>query len=285
MAVLICVVAAVPAAGAASAAKQVKGKPGKLAGRSTSVSLPPHQLGTAVATCPAGAKAVGGGFVGEPGGVEPTVVTESRRGGPRSWIVSGLRASALTTTNGQLTAVVRCRPGAPKITEVAASTTIPAATGPGDHPSGAVTATCPGRRHAISGGFASEADAKNALAVLPQQSQRTAGGKAWTVAASHNNPAARQLTAYAYCARASVKKASDAVSLTGDLTTKSADAGPCGARSPVAGGFVTSKATLANGGDIVFVLSSLPHGGGWRTTGLHSGSKSTGSLRSFVYCG
>ena len=257
---------------------------GSLITRSTTVPLPPHQLQTATATCPGGTRAVGGGFSGEPGGLEPTVVTESRRSGNKSWIASGLRASALTTTTGSVTAIVRCRSGAPKIREVAASTSLPAATGPGDHPKASVSATCPGKLRAISGGFASEVDAKQALVVLPQQSQRIAKGRAWSFTASHNNPAPRQLTAYAYCARARVKTQKASASLTGDLTTKNADTSPCGDLPPVAGGFLTSPASLAGGGDSVFVLASMPQGRGWRATGLHSGGKSTGSLKSFACC-
>ncbi len=272
----------------ASAAKAGKHhRAGSVVTRSTTIQLPPHQLLTATATCPAGTRAVGGGFVGgAPSGLEPTVVTESRRSGGRSWIASGLRASPLTTATGSLTAIVRCRSGAPKIREVAASTSLPAATGPGDHPRATVTATCAGKRRAISGGFSSEADPTQALAVLPEDSQRVAKGRAWNFTASHNNPASRKLTSYAYCARARVGTRTGSVSLTGDLTTKSADTQPCGAGlSPISGGFLTSTATLTNGGDTIFVLASLPQGGGWRTTGMHSGAKSTGKLQSFAYCG
>jgi hypothetical protein len=280
-----CVLAAsLPAA--AGARKGGSRQAGSVITRSTTIQLSPHQLLTATATCPPGTRAVGGGFSGSPGGIEPTVVTESRRSGAKGWIASGLRASPLTTTTGSLTAIVRCRSGAPKITEVATSTSLPAATGPGDHPRATTTATCPGKRRAISGGFSSEADPKQALAVLPEDSHRVSKGRAWSFTASHNNPASRRLTAYAYCARARVGTKTGSASLTGDLTTKSADSRPCGAgRSPISGGFVTSPATLANGGDIVFVLASMPQGGGWRATGLHSGAKSTGKLQSFAYCG
>lgn len=186
---------------------------------------------------------------------------------------------------GQLTSIVLCRSGAPKIREIAASTTLAAATGPGDHPRAAVTARCPGRTRAISGGFSSEADAKTALAVLPEQSRRVEKGRGWDFTASHNNPSQRKLTAYAYCAPRRVKKKGGSASLTGDLATKSADTKPCGpGLTPVSGGFLTSPATLAGGGNNVFVLASQPVGSAWRVTGLHSGGKSTGSLRSFVYC-
>jgi hypothetical protein len=273
-------------AAVASAKKKSPRPAGPLVTRSSAISLPPHQLLTATATCPPGTRAVGGGFIGAPGGIEPTVVTESRRSGGRSWIATGLRASPLTTASGSLTAIVRCRRGAPKIREVAASTTLPAATAQGDHPRASITATCPGKRRAISGGFSSDADPKQALVVLPEDSQRVAKGRGWSFAASHNNPAPRQITAYAYCARARVGTRTGSVSMSGDLTTKSADTRPCGGGlSPISGGFLTSAATLANGGDTVFVLASMPQGGGWRTTGLHSGAKSTGKLQSFAYCG
>jgi hypothetical protein len=286
MATGLAIVVSVSVMTGTSAAKKGPAKPaGSLLTRSTTVQLPPHQLLTATATCPGGTRAVGGGFSGSPGGIEPTVVTESRRSGTKSWIASGLRASPLTTTTGSITATVRCRRGAPKISEVAASASLPAATGPGDHPRATVTVTCPRRLRALSGGFTSEADPKQALAVLPQQSQRVSKGRGWSFTASHNNPASRQLIAYAYCARPRVKTRSGSVSMSGDLTTKSADTRPCGAGlSPISGGFLTSPATLAGGGDIVFVLASLPQGGGWRATGLHSGAKSTGKLQSFAYC-
>ena len=213
---------------AASAAKRGHPHPaGAVVTRSTTIQLPPHQLLTATATCPPGTRAVGGGFSGAPGGIEPTVVTESRRSGGKSWIASGLRASPLTTATGSLTAIVRCRSGAPKIGEVAASTTLPAATGPGDHPRATTTATCPGKRRAISGGFSSEADPKQALTVLAEDSHRVSKGRSWSFTASHNNPAPRRLTATPI-GRGRVGTKSGSASLTGDLTTKSADSQPCG---------------------------------------------------------
>ena len=260
--------------------------PGPVITRSATAEVPPHQLQTAVATCPAGMAAVGGGFSGSPGGIEPTVVTESRRSDPSSWIATGLRASPLTTASGQITAFVQCRARAPKITEASASATLPAATQPGDHPEATVTAQCAGGLRAISGGFSSEADAKSALAALPRQSQQAAKGQGWSFAASHNNPSSLQLTAYAYCAKRKVGTRKGSASLTGDLTTKSADTQQCGPRlAPVGGGFLTSPAKLAGGGDIVFVLASQPLGRAWRATGLHSGATSTGELQSFAYCG
>jgi hypothetical protein len=259
---------------------------GSVVTRSTTRQLPPHQLLTVTTTCPSGMRVVGGGFAGDPGGIEPTVVTESRRSGSRSWIVSGLRASPLATTTGSLTAFAQCRRGAPKVKEISASTTLPAATGPGDQPRATVRATCPGKLRAIAGGFSSEADAKQGLAVLPQESQRVAKGRAWSFSATENNPAPRQLNAYAYCAQPRVKTTRGAVSLSGDLTTKSADTQPCGVGLlPVAGGFLTSPATLAGGGDTVFALASMPRSHSWRATGLHSGATSTGKLQSFAYCG
>jgi hypothetical protein len=267
-------------------AKQQQRRPATVVTRSTTIQLPPHQLLTATATCPAGMRATGGGFSGTPGGISPTVVTESRRADSKSWIASGLRASPLATTTGTLTSFVLCRKGAPKVRVVAASTSLPAATGPGDHPRATVTATCSGKRRAISGGFSSEADAKEALAVLPEDSQRVAKGRGWSFTASHNNPVSRQLTSYAYCASARVGTRTGSVSMSGDLTTRSADTRPCTAGLlPMSGGFLTSAATLANGGDTVSVLASMPRGKGWSATGLHSGAKSTGKLQSFAYCG
>jgi hypothetical protein len=283
---LLLATSAIPATGASAAKAGRAAHAVQVVTRSATIQLPPHQLLTATATCPPGMRALGGGFSGSPGGIEPTVVTESRRSGGRSWIASGLRASPLTTTSGSITSFVQCRRGAPKIREVSAATSLPAATGPGDHPRATVTATCPGKKRALSGGFSSEADPKQALSVLPQQSQRVAKGRAWSFTATHNNPAPRQLTAYAYCALSRVATRRGSVSLTGDLTTKSADTRPCGAGTlPVSGGFITSPATLAGGGDTVFVLASMPQGHSWRATGLHSGAKSTGKLQSFAYCG
>ncbi len=276
------------AAGEASAAKKKSRpkKPGPLVSRSVTVPLPPHQLGTAVATCPPKTTAVGGGFAGSPGGIEPTVVTESRLASATTWTVSGLRAHPLTTVAGELTATVRCRRRAPRITAAAASISLPAALSPGDHPSTAANARCPGRQRAISGGFASEADPKLSLAALPQQSQRVENGRAWTFGASHNNPSARLLTAYAYCARGLLRSKAGAVSLSGDLTTEPAETRPCGRRlAPVSGGFAASAPTLGGGGDVVYVLASQPRARAWRALAMHAGSKTTGSLKSFLYCG
>src|SRR5262249_61257818 len=70
---LLLIAAALPAA---ATARKAGGKPaGSVVTRSSTIQLPPHQVLTATATCPAATKAVGGGFSGSPAAIEPTVVT------------------------------------------------------------------------------------------------------------------------------------------------------------------------------------------------------------------
>jgi hypothetical protein len=279
---------ALGAAGATGAAKkQPAKKAGPIVTRSATVPLAPKEVGSAIATCPGKMKSVGGGFLGAPSGADQTLVTESRRANSRSWMVRGIRASALTTTSGNLTATVQCRKRAPKLKEVSASATLGAATTAGTVISGGATATCVGRRQkALSGGFAAQWDPKTVLGAIPQESRRVAKGRAWRFAAANGNQIAAQVTSFAYCGKASARATGATVSLRGDLATKSADAAGCRRPGePLAGGFLTSPASLVSGGDVVFVLASQPHGRVWRGTGLHSGATSTGTLRSYLYCG
>lgn len=266
--------------------RKPKPKPGPVVVQSATVTVPPHELATAVARCPAKTRAVGGGFAAAPGGTEQTQVTESRLADPVSWTVSAIRSAPLTTSSGTVTATVHCRRNAPRAFPVTASVTLPAATAPGAVSTGSATATCVGRRlKAVAGGFATQVDTVTTLGVVPQESRRAKGGRSWQVSAVHNNISPRTATAYAYCARAKVSQKTAQISMTGDLSTEPADAGGCPrGRRPVSGGFLTSGASLAGGGNIVFVLESRLHGPAWRSTGLHAGPVSTGTLRSYLYC-
>src|SRR5262249_8835574 len=160
---------------------------------------------------------VGGGFEASPGGIEQTTVTESRLASPTSWVASAIRSAPLTTSNGTVTALVECRLRAPKLKTISASAQMPGAAVPGSVSTGTATASCPKNLRALSGGFTTSVDKVTTLGVIPQESRRAKGGRAWQASAVHNNTSPRTVTAYAYCAKPKVGQRTDQVSLSGDL--------------------------------------------------------------------
>ncbi len=283
MVVLACLLLCAPAAEAAKKKKAPR-KPGAVVTRSAQASVVPHKVGIATATCPGKTRAVGGGFEAAPGGIEPTLVTSSRMVSAKSWSASAIRNAPLTTADGVVTAFVRCRLAAPKLTAISATAVLPAATTPGSVGAATATASCPPKLKVVAGGFETSVDPVTTLGAIPQESRRL-GKRAWQASAVHSNTTAKTVAAYAYCARSGVSQKTAQASMKGDLGTKSADAAGCPSGRPVSGGFLTSGGSLLGGGNIVYVMASRPQGKAWRSTGLHSGPLSTGVLRSYLYCG
>jgi hypothetical protein len=147
------------------------------------------ETSTAVANCPAGTQAVGGGFSATPpGGTNFFSVFASFRSSPTSWTVKGYNQ----TGNGTATAYAYCRKTTKSITDVTGSATIPAPFG-----TGTATATCPSGTQLIGGGFDSTTQAPGSVG-FPQINMSTSPGS-WTVKSFNNAFDELGLTAHAYC--------------------------------------------------------------------------------------
>lgn len=145
------------------------------------------QRSTAIAICPSGTMAVGGGFSAPISTATLIVVDNSYRSSNESWLSSGENVSG----NGAVTAYAYCRRGTRPVTDATGMAAIP----PAIFATGTATATCPGGTQLISGGFQTT---PGGLA-SPFVNMRTAPGS-WTVGSANNGADDPQtLTAHAYC--------------------------------------------------------------------------------------
>jgi hypothetical protein len=145
-------------------------------------------VSTAVANCPAGTAALGGGFSAPLDSVQALAVFNSYRSAGGSWTVDALRLAGSVA----VTAFVYCRKANKPIADVAGTGTVPSSS------SGSASATCPLGSHLISGGF--QSDRAPAVVALPRQSMNI-GPETWSVIDVNNSAAvgSRTITAHAYC--------------------------------------------------------------------------------------
>ena len=145
---------------------------------------------TATARCPKGQYLITGGFQRTDftiyGG---NYITESRADGPRAWRVTGSAFNG----SGELTAIAYCvRHKGPILTEVSASTTVPAGS-----TATATTPQCPAGQTMVTPGFSLNGSSNGFYAGSSLNSDGTT-----TASAFGYFGAAPQLTAYGYCLRA-----------------------------------------------------------------------------------
>jgi hypothetical protein len=158
---------------------------------SKSVDVQPNSFETVVADCPAGSKAIAGGF-----GTEQIVVTLlSKRDGKRSWKVGGFYINDSSSEPAVLTAYAYCKSPGSKFVVRSKDATV--STG-----KRTVDVQCPAGTKAASGGFNGhfrvQGSAFNAAGALG--SKRTDGGGGWsTEVISANAPSQAKITTYAYC--------------------------------------------------------------------------------------
>jgi hypothetical protein len=167
------------------------------------VRLFPGSFGSAVARCPHGRQAVGGGFK-----TNSFTLTQgaaiftftSKRAGKRGWKAAGLNVGSPGGGNpaGRLTAYAYCQKGRPKVRVRSKTVTAPALSIRN------VDVKCPHRRKALSGGFnghygISGGGLRVAAAIT---SKRGARARAWhTAALGLTSPNPARITAYVYCGR------------------------------------------------------------------------------------
>jgi hypothetical protein len=169
--------------------------------RSASTSVEPNAVGSAIARCPRGTEAVGGGFgtrrfFQDQG---PRIITlTSKRLGERSWKVVGFNIGSDSGRPGTLIAHAYCE-AAPFRIVIRSKQAKP--------PPGALKTfdvRCPPGTRALAGGFDGHVQLQDgqARAVAAVTSKRASGGRAWRTSALRTFDANRgSVTAYAYCRR------------------------------------------------------------------------------------
>jgi hypothetical protein len=234
---------------------------------------------------------VGGGFTStRPQGVTPplrlAIVYESHRAGDASWLVSAHHLGTPPNTL-ELTAIAYCRKGGGKLTEVAAPVTI----GSTARSEARSVATCPGKSHAVSGGFQIPAFS-GGIFVYPT-ANALADKRSWGVTgvrSGADGPAGQAVTAFAYCAKgkkgtptrsASTTATSAPVDVVPSVTTPSCKK----PRKPLGGGFLAPYADSGGSRETIFVTESQRLGRTWKATGFVLGSSGLAlNLTALGYC-
>ena len=307
IALMVAAIAAI-AVPSASAAKK-RPKPVRVplavttATGSASVSAPdtPPKVAelSAIATCPSGTVAIGGGFVGsvvsEPANESRfPAVTESVRVGETQWLTrAGVAFGSAATSSQDLTTEVYCMPRKGTIADVVTQNNIGANT----TDSANFSAACPGSSRLLSGGFSGASSASPPTFVFATES--APAGNAWSVHMSRVGDATpTQVVGHAYCytppkakkkkkksTRASVAKKRKRRRITGPsplsvipaagslgttvFSTASLTTGPCaGPLRPVSGGFSAPPAAATSG---AFVVEARLAGRAWTTTFVQGG--------------
>jgi hypothetical protein len=145
---------------------------------------------TAVATCPTGTVALGGGFSAPSDSVNALAVFDSYRSGIDSWTVVGVRFRG----NAAATAFVYCRKATRSIDDVTGTGTIPSG-----GQSGGASATCPPGSHLIGGGFQSSREPGDTVAYA--LTNMSSAPETWSLVDVNGSGASgnRAITAHAYC--------------------------------------------------------------------------------------
>jgi hypothetical protein len=228
---------------------------------------------SAVATCPGGQRATGGGFKTAPASAAPFLsVYESLKSGQRSWRSSG-QISDPGATNAPLsiTTFVRCSRDAPK-TKTKSSTTFANA----GNAVFTTDARCSsGKAHA--GGFSSPPpNAGSSLRNTIADSVRS-GKKTWHLRwfASSSSGLGSSFTSHVYCAENSAPKARGASTVSAATGPVTAQSKPCRSGTKLrAGGFSQDVANPATP-LYLFYNASVPVGKIWQVETIHVGSAST----------
>jgi hypothetical protein len=161
---------------------------------SSDVQVEPNSVGTVVAKCPEGSRAIAGGFAIDDPAIIITLV--SKRSGNRGWKAAGVNIGDLSSgSSGTLTAYAYCKSPGPKLTTESKDTTV-------SNGLKTTNVNCPNGGKAASGGFdgniSTSGSQLNAAGALG--SKRFDKARGWTTEAiSASSPNEATLTTYAYC--------------------------------------------------------------------------------------
>ncbi len=275
---------------AASASKKRKAGPAVMTRTAVGTTTRDKQLLTVTATCPKRSTLVGGGFssgvLASGSLAELHVVYEDHRLDRRRWNVSGARRDGDSSGNPlDLSAFARCRAGKePELTEASAGVPLLG----GFLTTATTTASCPGKKKAISGGFtltpAPFVQTPDPGVILISENRRTSA-RSWTATAAQFSPTQRTLIVFAYCASGKVPKARSAtVFLPGNtFATAAADTPPCPRRTRLAsGGLLTAVPSMT--GSVGLFISSSPTGSSWHSLAIQSTSGTGAEVTTSGYC-
>lgn len=260
------------------------------AGRSAapaSIAVEPGVATGVTATCPAGTRAISGGFEAPEFDNQgsATVRFGSMRTAKKDWRVDAVGLGG--DRPGRMIAHAYCLKPPLRIRVVTASATIET------NSLGGVSASCLRDEQAISGGFTSPdfglAGGAHALAL----SSYRVGRGAWRVEGinptfDEANPAASgRITAYAFCRRGGPHVITRAAEATVDLETgiRTFDAVCPAGTTAISGGFDGHASVSENGISGAGPISSvrLPSASGWRTTAVPV-SENPGTATGYAYC-
>jgi hypothetical protein len=193
------------------AAKKKKGKkkrkkPKRLSiaevGGTASAGPGASESGTATATCPAGQKAVGGGFSASPPASGSGMTAsfpffwQSKRNGDAGWQASALNASMAENRTIQAYAYCAARVS---VSETSASSPIGASGGPTSlTPASATTPACPTNTHVAAGGFDNQQIALG-MTAAPLMVESAPTGASWRGSAVNLSIAPGTITVKGYC--------------------------------------------------------------------------------------
>lgn len=264
---------------------------GKLKTRSGTVAITgTSSLGTAVATCPKGTRALSGGYSATPPSivnapVQLALIYESRRLSARSWQAS---AAQLGPGSSTLTAYAYCAKDFGKVKERSVSVALPTPS----RSEATSAARCPKGSRAISGGFQVPALTTTGRLVFITDHEML-GSNSWQVngvrSAVDADPG--QVVAFVYCASgadaAKVKTATTSVvTAAGAERFPVAITGRCGKPlTAVGGGFRAPYATSGVNRETTFVTESRRSGRSWQVAGFAPGGNGlTLNLTALGYC-
>lgn len=241
--------------------------------------------GSATATCPAKTKAVAGGFSTSAPQLPPAApshwlsINESQRVGERSWRVSGVQAF---TGSDTLTAFVYCEANKAKVKTASKTIAIPTTVGLGS----TAFATCPKGTKPLSGGFSLPPSSAGGVTYV---SRSIAGnGVGWVVDATRVDGGgdARNLIAYAYCAKTgAIKTKSASAFVLGPVNSfVTAVTGNCAKKTSARGGGFATSTPVGGLAATALVYESRGTGQGWTSSASASGTATSSTLVSNAYC-
>lgn len=277
---------AVPAAEAAVPKKKAPTLKLKAVKTATATTIAPSstdQFLTATATCPAGRKAVAGGFttIRASGGFSPFVTDSLMTSDQRGWTVSGF-------SNGVgrgVTAIAYCRKVPKRIVDVTAVSLEPGV----DSAASSVVASCTGKRKLLSGGFSADRGPAPTNFAEPGASYAS-GPKSWTYTAISSGPVAtRTLTAHAYCTKGvkSAKVLTNAITApVANQADATVSATGCSGKKPrlFGGGFAASPFGVG-GAPFPRITDSLIVGATWAVTFRNFGTAGSVTSTAQALCG
>jgi hypothetical protein len=276
-------IAMTAAPGAAEAKKKPRHhKLGPVVTSQATTSANPANPGQATATCPGKTRAVSGGFSETPANTELMgLVYESQMIGSNAWRVSVLAFDPGPPSGSiSLTAFVYCRRNAPKTKVISAPVTTPPALQVGP----SATASCPGKRKAVAGGFATDGAPIRTIVVESLLSP-PAGWRSNVLSAGGG---AGTLTGYVYCAKRKKPLAAPAATSpqTLDLNQARSATALCATskQSAVSGGFSQSPLNVNGDGNYFSIYESQRVGNGWRVSGFFGSGNTPATVTATVYC-